>query len=395
MSQNYRKTIKDLVLHEETFVRLTLKGQMRGKEAPWRRVIVRPLLLKQHRHLQFSYFDTKQDITKNYRDREVEEKLDEVLALPFNAITVQTTIEDVHVQITRDGKAIFSRRNPTHPVEQPDLNHDLKKDLPLPADKPDLFLQTIGIMNAEGKVLANMQDKFTQINEFLKLLEHSGELAHFDRKPVHILDCGCGSAYLSFAVYHYLNDIKGIPTQLSGVDTNGKLIEKSNLHSRELGFEQACFEQSAILNYKPEVPPDIILALHACDTATDEALVQGIISQSRLIMCVPCCHHELHGQIQTVEAFRPVLQHGILKKRLADIVTDALRAQALRLMGYKTDVVEFVSSEHTDRNLMIRAVRRGMMGDKRAMQEYTELKEFWGVTPYIEKLLREKGCWVE
>jgi len=143
------------------------------------------------------------------------------------------------------------------------------------------------------------------------------------------------------------------------------------------------------------VPPDIILALHACDTATDEALVQGIVSQSHLIMCVPCCHHELHGQIQTVEAFRPVLQHGILKQRLADIVTDALRAQALRLMGYKTDVVEFVSSEHTDRNLMIRAVRRGMMGDKRAMQEYTELKEFWGVTPYIEKLLREKGCWVE
>jgi hypothetical protein len=144
----------------------------------------------------------------------------------------------------------------------------------------------------------------------------------------------------------------------------------------------------------PEVPPDIILALHACDTATDEALVQGIVSGARLILCVPCCHHELHEQLQAVEVFKPVLQHGILKKRMADILTDALRAHVLRIMGYKTDVVEFVSSEHTDRNLMIRAVKRTQPGDKRFLQEYEELKEFWGVMPYVERLLREKGCWL-
>jgi len=393
MTQDYRESIKELVLNEETFLRLMLKGQLRGQEISWRRVVVRPVLIKHKRHLQFSYFDAKQDITKNYRGKEAEEKLAEVLTLPFSSIAVQSTIEDVHVQISKDGKAIFSRSKPAKTVEQPNLSHDARKKLLLPADRPDTFLQAIGIMNEQGKVLASMQDKFAQINEFLKLLEHTGELAHFEKRPVHVLDCGCGSAYLSFATYHYLNDVKGIPVQLTGVDTNGQLIEKSNLHSRELGFEQVCFEKAAIIDYEPVVPPDIVLALHTCDTATDEALVQGIVSQAHLILCVPCCHHELHEQMRAVAAFRSVWQHGILKKRMADIVTDALRAQVLRLMGYKTDVVEFVSSEHTDRNLMIRAVRRAKAGDERMMEEYRELKEFWGVVPYLERLLREKGCW--
>src|SRR5947209_16315156 len=144
MTQEYKTTIKQLVLNEETFLRLTLKGVVRGKEIPWRHIIVRPVLLKQHRHLQFSYFDAKQDITKNYRGKEAEEKLDEVLTLPFSSIGVQTTLEDVHVQITKEGKAIFSRTKPSSSIEKPNLSHDLKKDLPLPADKPDAFLQTIG-----------------------------------------------------------------------------------------------------------------------------------------------------------------------------------------------------------------------------------------------------------
>ncbi|OLB53668.1 MAG: hypothetical protein AUI01_11400 [Ktedonobacter sp. 13_2_20CM_2_56_8] len=395
MSSNYKVLIKRQVLDEGTFVRMTLKGQLRGQELQWRRVIVRPVLIKQARHLQFSYFDEKQDITKNYQGREALEKLDEVLTLPFSSITVHSTLEDIHVQVTREGKAIFSRSEATQGDKTLDLRHDASKHVPLAANKADAFLQAIGIMDKQGNVLPSMQDKFSQINEFLKLLEHTGELERFEKRPLHILDCGSGSAYLSFAMYHYLNDVRGIPATMVGIDTNGKLVEKSNLHSQELGFENICFQQSPIIDYVPEVAPDIVLVLHACDTATDDALVQGIVANAGLILAAPCCHHELHRQIHTVAPFKPVLQHGILKKRMADILTDAFRALMLRIMGYKTDVIEFISTEHTDRNLMIRAVKRTKPGDSHFLQEYEELKAFWGVTPYIEKLLREKGCWPE
>ncbi len=393
MSSDYRESIKKLVLDEETFLRMTLKGQPRGHEVPWRRVVVRPVLIKQARHLQFSYFDPRQDVTKNYRGSEALAKLDEVLALPFSSVTVMTALEDVHIKVTREGKGIFTRKKASQGERAPDLAHDAKKNLPLPADKADTFLQATGIMNNEGKVIPSMQDKFSQINEFLKLLEHTGELERFEKTPLNILDCGCGSAYLSFAMYHYLNDVRGLPARLVGIDTNGMLVEKSNQHSRELGFDKICFQRSAIIDYVPEVAPDIVLGLHACDTATDEALVQGILGNARLILCAPCCHHELHEQVHAVAPFKPVLRHGILKKRMTDILTDTFRALVLQMMGYKTEVIEFISTEHTDRNLMIRAVKRTSGGDKKYWQEYEELKAFWGVTPYIEKLLRAKARW--
>lgn len=397
MKSDYREFIKKRVLDEETFVRLTLKGQLHGKELQWRKVVVRPVLIKQTRHLQFSYFDIKQDITKNYQGNEALEKLDDLLTLPFSSITVQSTREDVHIQVTREGKAIFSHSKATQSDKAPDLAHDASKQLPLPVDKADTFLQSIGIMDKQGKVFPTMQDKFSQINEFLKLLEHTGELEHFAQRPLNILDCGSGSAYLSFAMYHYLNNVRGISARLVGIDTNGKLVEKSNLHSQALSFEKMCFLQSAIIDYVPDVAPDIVLALHACDTATDDAIAQGILGTARLILCAPCCHHELHQQIHTVAPFKPVLQHGILQKRMADILTDSFRALILQIMGYKTDVIEFISTEHTDRNLMIRAVKRTQQSEKderKYLQEYEALKAFWSVTPYLEKVLKEKGCWV-
>ena len=181
-----------------------------------------------------------------------------------------------------------------------------------------------------------------------------------------------------------------IPAHLTGIDTNATLIQKDNRQSEELEFSHACFQKSAIIDYVPQASPDIVLALHACDTATDEAIYQGIVCEARLIMCAPCCHHHLHGQLRPVNPFTPVFQDGILKQRLSDILTDAFRALVLRIMGYKTDVVEFVSPEHTDKNLMIRAVRRSQWNKARYMQEYLDLKKYWGVTPYLETLLGER-----
>ena len=385
-SNDYKTLARRVTLDEEVFVRLTMKGEIRGALLPWRQVIVRPVRIKNERYLQFSYFTQKQDITKNYRGSEAVEKLDELLALPFHAMTLQSTVETVHVQITRQGKATI-RREQAETQQAPNLAHDQDKHLALPANRPDAFLQATGIMDEQGRVRPSMQAKFTQINEFLKLLEHTGELEHLERAPAHILDCGCGSAYLSFAVYHYLNDLRHIPAQLDGIDVNETLMRKDNAQSERLGYTGACFHTTAIRDYTSPVAPDIVLALHACDTATDDALWQGIHHDARLILAAPCCHHHLHEQLHAVTPFAPVFHDGILKKRLADILTDTFRALILRIMGYKTDVVEFVAPEHTDKNLLIRAVKRSSPGNPTIIQEYRELKAFWGVTPYLETLL--------
>jgi SAM-dependent methyltransferase len=388
---DYKEQIKHIVLDEEQFVRLTMKGQIREPLLPWRQVITRPVLIKNERYLQFSYFTQKQDITKNYRGSEARTKLDELLALPFHTISAQSLTETLHVQFTKQGKPV-AHRIPASEVSprNPDLSHDQRKNLLLPVGKPDAFLQATGIMDAQGKVRPTMQAKFTQINEFLKLLEHGGELQRFETTPVQILDCGCGSAYLAFAVYHYLNAVRHIPARLTGIDVNDSLIQKDNQQSEQLGFSEACFQKSAIIDYTPETPPDIVLALHACDTATDEAIFQGLKAESRLILAAPCCHHHLHEQLHAVAPFAPVFQDGILKKRLADILTDTFRALILRIMGYKTDVVEFIAAEHTDKNLLIRALRDLPPGNPVAIQEYLELKNYCGVTPYLETLLGEK-----
>jgi SAM-dependent methyltransferase len=388
MTDDYRPLLKAAALDEASFVQMTLKGKM-SDQLPWRMVVVRPVLLKNQRHLQVSHFDAKQDITKNYTLAEAEAKLDELLALPFSRIHLRATDEDMHVQITKKGKAII-HHEAANQHRQPELSHDAPKALPIPGDQPDPFLQTIGIMTHDGRIKADMQDKFAQINQFLTLLDHTNALNDFDHSPLHVLDCGCGSSQLSFATYHYLNHIRGIPATLDGVDVNAKLMDKSNGYSRELGLNDACFYASSIINYQPDVSPDIVIALHACDTATDEALALGITCGARIILAAPCCHHDLNKQLEAREPFQPVMRHGILKERLADILTDSFRALILRIMGYKTDVVEFVSSDHTGRNLLIRAVKRGKVDDPAALREYAELKTFWGVTPYLEKLLGEE-----
>ncbi len=386
-ADQYKDQIRGAALDDETLVRLTLKGKLHGAALDWRQIIVRPVLIKNERHLQFSYFSERQDITKNYCGTEAAEKLEEALTLPFGSIHLQTTVDDWHVQMTRKGTPILHRNVEQSTPRTAELAHNREKALPLPADRPDAFLQTVGIMDAQGKVRPAMHAKFAQVNEFLKLLEHTGELERFEHTPVNILDCGCGAAYLSFAAYHYLNDVRGIPARLTGIDVNGVLIARDNQYADQLGYAEACFNTSAIIDYVPDVPPDILLALHACDTATDEAIAQGIRHQSRLILCAPCCHHQLRGQLHTVAPFAPVMRHGILEQRLSDLLTDSFRALILRIMGYKTDVVEFVSPEHTDKNLMIRAVRRADLENATFIEEYNALKAFWGVTPYLETLL--------
>ncbi len=415
-SDDFRAAVREAVLDEQRFASATFSGRRRGQSIEWERVTVRPVMLRGERHLQFAYPSGTAVETKNYAGTERAHQLNRLLAAPFRRIDLHTTEEQIHVRISNKGVARLTRSRAEegeHAGQRSvDLDHDRTKRRPLPEGRPDALLQAIGVQNADGSVRADRQRKFRQINEFLRLVTESGDLRRIAEaagdRPLSIVDCGCGQAALSFAAYQYLTHDLDIPTRLTGVDANRTLIERHRSLVEGLGWSEVDFVTSSIIGYRPQQPPDVVFALHACDTATDEALAQAVRWESELIVAVPCCHQDLNAQLARGptaddgeggepsagrEAHRPLLRHGILRERTADILTDAFRALILRMLGYRTEVSQFISPEQTAKNLMIRAVRTARPGDATATafaREYEELKRMWGVTPYLERLLGEE-----
>lgn len=391
MEDDYRALVRENVLQTETFVRATFSGQKRGETLEWTRVTLRPVEVKGRRHVQFAYYDDRKCITKNYAGSDLTLHLDTLLDLPFKNLHVCSTGGELRVTVSKAGKPQIHRSKATSPVEVTET-HDRNKPYLLPPGKPDPFLQAIGFMTADGQIKADRQKKFRQINEFLRMLAETGEIEKMERPVLQIVDYGCGNAYLTFAVYHYLNQILSRPARMVGVDVQGALLEKHVQTALSLGWENITFEQTTIADYVPAAYADITLALHACDTATDEALAKGILGESRLIISVPCCHHNLQAQMHrqgAPEPFHALFRHGILFERQGDLLTDTFRALLLRVMGYQTEVLQFISSEHTAKNLMIRAVRTHVPAPPNFVEEYRQMKAYWKVTPYLEGLLGE------
>lgn len=387
--EDYQRIVEGAILDAETFVKATFSGRRRGYDLPWRRVTVRPVAIQGIRHLQVSHLDERQDTTKNYAGAEARDKVRELLALPFSQIAIVTTEGEIQVQISRKGSVRMSRRRAQQPGEAPPLEHDRRKPYLLPGTAPDPLLQALEIQTPNGQIRAGRQRKYRQINEFLRLIVETEALAQLDT-PIRIVDCGCGSADLTFAVYHYLSHPLALPIQAVGIDVKAELMARQNALAAELGWTDLRFEVSRIIDYQPEEQPDIVLALHACDTATDEALAQAVKWETHLIFSAPCCHHNLQAQMSVrpmPPVFQPVLRHGILKDRLGHVLTDGLRAQIMRIMGYRTDVVEFISPEHTDKNLLIRAIKSTTPGDPQSIAEYQALVAYWQVQPYLARLL--------
>lgn len=387
MKQHYTQLVKDAVLDPDVFVRGVFSGRRRGHATQWKKVVLRPVLVQNKRHLQFSYFDDAKDVMKNYAVAEAEAQLEALLGDGFKQIAVQTTEQDIQVRISNKGEPAVTTTKRTHvPI---DLAHDRHKARILSPDNARAFLATIGIATNDGVIKADMQRKYLQINEFLKLVDET-DWNKRGSEPVHIVDFGCGNAYLTFAMYQYVTQVRGLPAQLAGVDMKADLIASNAAKARALGWQDLHFAAGSIRNFEPATPPDVVLALHACDTATDEALARGITWNSALIMSAPCCQHHLQAQLAqqlTPHPWEPVFRHAIVKERMGDILTDTFRALILRIMGYTTDVIQFIATEHTPKNLMIRAVRGTTVGDPKLVGEYTDLKALWGVTPYLETLL--------
>lgn len=391
MESDYTDKVRARILARDTFVRAMFTGAQKGADLSWVKIIIRPVELRGEVHLQFSFFDEKKENSKNYTFEEVSARIDEVLALPFRNIFVESTTGTLQVNISKKGKALVNEHKSTALPVVVDLSHNREKNRLLSAENAKPFLEAVGILTKDGRVKADMQRKYTQINEFLRLVDETDALESFVGKPLHVVDFGCGNAYLTFAIYYYLHDILKLDAHVVGVDIKADLIERHQEKARKLGWDQLSFKMGTITDFVPESTPDIVVALHACDTATDDALAKGIRWDSKVIVCAPCCQHDLQVQLAQVPAPEPlasVLGHGILFERMGDILTDTFRATLLRIMGYRTDVTQFVPIEHTAKNLMIRSVKISPPGkNPRWVEEYRNLKSFWQVTPYLEKIL--------
>jgi SAM-dependent methyltransferase len=346
------------------------------------------VLLKNGRHLQFSLFDETKNIIKNYAGDEAAQQVAEVLALPFRNFHVQSQTETIQVNLTKKGKAIV-KRTVTETAVPLDLLHDRVKNTLLNEGDDVPFLRAIGLMRADGLIKADRRSKFQQINAFLQLLSEIDELAHLP-EPIRMVDFGCGNAYLTFAAYHYLHHILHKQAVIVGIDRQPSLIARNQQIAAELGWDGLTFSQGLIGDFQTDKPPDIVMALHACDTATDDAIAYGIRCQSQVIIMAPCCHHHLQVQLRqrpSPPEFTPVLRYGLLHERLGDILTDAFRAAILRIMGYQVTVMQFVSPEHTPKNLLLRTVRKGEPGHRLSIAEYQDMKAYWQVNPYLHQLL--------
>jgi hypothetical protein len=370
------------------FRRATFGGPRRSADpCPWVRAEVRAVVLRDVPHVQFNLFDGRKTLTRNYAVPAAAPPLDELVAFAFSGVHVSTDAEEIDLRVSKKGKVLVSRKAAAWERSAP-AAHNRTKDQPLPEGKADHLLEVMGVMTRGGQVKPTMRAKFTQINEFLRHLTFALDGAGLNAlgRPLELLDAGCGSAYLTLAAHHYLNTVLGVPAKLIGVDVNEEVIRKSTEKAEKLGVA-VNFAASSIA--AADATPDVVLALHACDTATDDAIARAITSGAKVLLSAPCCHHHLNAQLKAsgpAEVLRPILRHGLLLQRQADLITDAIRALLLRIAGYRTDVVEFVGSEHTPRNLLIRAAKVEPPGNEQFVKEYRELTAFLGVTPYLERL---------
>jgi SAM-dependent methyltransferase len=368
--------------------RVTLSGTRAGGRHDLRKAVVRPVEVQGRRALQVVTYDARRSTTSNVPDATAPEVRD-LLRAPFRHVVVELASEVLEGRVTKKGGLVTSR---TSVEERPvDLGHDRRKARPIPEDAP--FLELLGISSG-GRVKPSRQAKYRQINDFIRLLDSAPSFPSGGPDgTVRVVDLGCGNAYLTFAVYHHLTITRGLPCALVGVDRTAELIERNGERADGLGWGGLRFEAGDIASYQPDDPPDLVVALHACDTASDHALASYVRWGSDLAMVAPCCHHDLHTQLHS-HAVAPgeavLLRHGIIRERFGDVLTDAARAAILRVLGHDVDVVEFVSPEHTPKNVLIRAANRGLPVPADLVPAYLDLMKRWRVRPFLAELLRDQ-----
>ena len=345
------------------------------------KITVKPFSDNGKTFYQVSEFDEKQVYHKNFKDvLSASEYAFENLNL-YKSLNIFTDEHDYNILIGKKGNITLKKSSPT---SKGDVNeHNKKKNYIIPDNIPCNFLYKLGIMTAEGKVKAQKYNKFVQINKFLEIVSDVCDELPKERE-ITIVDFGCGKSYITFALYYYFNFVKNLKVHIIGVDLKEKVIEDCRKIAAEIGFDNMEFICGDIKDYYNK-DIDMVVSLHACDTATDMALIKAVEWKSKVIISVPCCHHELFSQIRN-NTLEPMIRYGVLKDKVATIVTDTLRSLALEINGYDVSAMEFTSLEHTAKNVMIRAKYSGKIKPA-ARKQYEELKNFWNVNPTIDKLV--------
>ena len=347
------------------------------------KVKVRPVETKGNLHFQIESFTKTQAFHENLSGEEAAEKILKYME-DFRQMQIETVHEDCTVLVSRKGKVTVKRRKRQTAAKKADLSHNRKKQYILEEGIPVPFLQDLGVMTADGKIVRSKTDKFRQINRFLEFIEDI--LPRLDSgRELTIIDFGCGKSYLTFAMYYYLHELKGYNIRITGLDLKKDVIEHCSRLGKKYGYEKLTFLEGDIADYDGVNKADMVVTLHACDTATDYALAKAVGWKADVILSVPCCQHELNRQIKN-ESMAPVMDYGLLKERFAAIVTDGLRAKYLEREGYDAQILEFIDMEHTPKNILIRAVKNGKRNEKIA-EEIIKCEELLGVKPTLGVLL--------
>lgn len=389
--ENVEKYISEFArsLHEKTFVKMTL-GNYQGADEHLQKVMIRLIDTKKGRRLFFLYRYNTRDTAKNFDYTEGVKILRKVLGTEFFAGHLFTTEHDFQLDIGKKGKSRLNVAKPTFKAK-PRLEHDREKKRFVNADS--FYLRALGITTDKGEIRDKQQDKWKQINKFVETLGSLFDKSHLkDRTELRIVDMGSGKGYLTFATYDYFKNIRGIDAKVTGVDTKQELVGLCNDIAKASEFEDLEFVYGYIGDYELK-DVDVLIALHACNTATDDAIFQGIKSEADLIVVAPCCHQEIRPQITPPEMLKNILKHGIMLEREAESITDGLRALLLEKSGYQTKLFEFVSTEHTPKNNMIVGIRQKKIKDAEKLDEQINLiKDFYGIKEQkLEKLIESEN----
>ncbi|GKX28100.1 methyltransferase [Vallitalea longa] len=361
-------------------------SKVRSKDiTSFTKVNVKPVKIKEKLLYQFTYHYSKKVTHNNFDYVDTINELTNLMENYFRQGNFYTIDADYQVLISKKGKSKIIKKPPTK--KSLELDHNRTKNYILSETKPYDFLIKLGVMNKNGKVLSNRYDKFKQLNRFLEMV--SDCIEHLDKtKTINIIDFGCGKSYLTFALYNYLVEQLKLDVNIIGLDLKKDVIEFCNSIAAELNYDKLKFVYGDIKGYEEMDKVDMVVTLHACDTATDDALVKAINWGADVILSVPCCQHELLKQIHN-ETMKPMEKHGIIKEKLSSLITDSVRGNILEIMGYSVQMLEFIDMEHTPKNILIRAFKKGCY-NKTSIDEYNEFKKFWNIQPYIEKAMGDK-----
>jgi hypothetical protein len=375
-----------LIVDTKTLVRVVLSGRRRNMQVEHERIDIRPVEVKNSIVLQLTHSDGKATTTKNISPDK--SKVFELLSSGYANITVDSVDGSMSIRITKSGEAQVHYEKKS--LEQ-DLSHDKKKERLLnPADP---FLVEVGISDHKGQIKPSKNDKYKQVEEFLRILVptlnaaiEAGQIQKpSENNPVSIVDLGCGHAYLTFAAHQYLKSI-GMPVHVTGIDVRSQSRDRNNEIAIKLGISESMSFKAEEIASTSTQKADVAIALHACDTATDDAIAWAVNGGAKLLLIAPCCHHDIQKQMEIIpEPWGAITKFGVMKERMGDLLTDALRAQILRIVGYRVEVIEFICGEHTPRNIMIRAVKTGAQAEALDLDRYREITTQWGLVPALVK----------